>query len=122
VSGGPSHRALLAMVGDELIGIGESIIGSDATEAEVAFAVADEHHREGVATLLLERLAVIAQRDGVRRLTATVLPGNDDMRSVFRTVGLPVGSRSVDGVVEIVLDVTTRRSLRAAAAGRRGPS
>ena len=53
-----------------------------------------------MATLLLERLAVIAHDRGLRRFTATVLPDNRDMQLVFATVGLPgPHGRFVDGVV-----------------------
>jgi GNAT superfamily N-acetyltransferase len=120
------HVTLLATIEHELIGIGEYIVGRRPTEAEVAFAVADDHHREGVATLLLERLAVIAHDRGLSRLTATVLPGNADMQLVFRTVGLPVSSRFDDGVVEVILELTcmvslvTASSARAALAAARG--
>jgi GNAT superfamily N-acetyltransferase len=114
------HVTLLASIGEELIGIGEFIIGNNPTEAEVAFAVADDHHREGVATLLLERLAVIAHDRGLLSFTATVLPGNADMQLVFKTVGLAVRSRFDDGVVKTVLELSSLTSLNAAAAAR-GP-
>jgi GNAT superfamily N-acetyltransferase len=105
----PDRVTLLARLGDRLIGIGEYIASPRAPgEAEVAFAVADDHHREGVATLLLERLAIVAHRCGLHTLTAVVLPGNGDMQLVFRTVGLPVQSRFDDagGVVDVTLDIT----------------
>ena len=101
------HVTLLASIDRRLIGIGEYIIGADPTEAEVAFAVADDHHREGVATLLLERLAVIAHERGLLTFTATVLPGNADMQLVFRTVGLAVRSRFDDGVIKTVLELAS---------------
>jgi hypothetical protein len=53
-----------------IIGVGEYHVTDDGEEAEVAFAVADVHHREGVATVLLEDLAMIARSSGVRRLAA----------------------------------------------------
>jgi GNAT superfamily N-acetyltransferase len=112
------HVTLLASIGTELIGIGEYIIGTQPNEAEVAFAVADDHHREGVATLLLERLAVIAHDRGLLRFTATVMPGNTDMQLVFRTVGLDVTSRFDDGVVKIVLELASLTSLVAASDAR----
>ena len=109
------HVTLLASIDGRLIGIGEYIIGADPTEAEVAFAVADDHHREGVATLLLERLALIAHERGLLRFTATVLPDNADMQLVFRTVGLAVHSRFDDGVIKTVLELASLTALRAAA-------
>lgn len=82
------HVTLLAKIDDEVIGIGEYIVAPSADEAEVAFAVCDAHHHEGVATLLLEGLTRIARNAGLRRLTAITLPSNHDMRLVFRTIGL----------------------------------
>ncbi len=105
----PGHVALLVYVGVTLIGIGEYTADRhDPREAEVAFAVADDHHREGVATLMLERLAIVAHRCGLETFTAFVLPGNGDMQLVFRTVGLPVESRwdEAGAVVDVTLDIT----------------
>lgn len=115
----PRHVTLLASIDGQLIGIGESIAGDSLDEAEVAFAVADDHHGEGVATLLLERLAVIGRRCGLHRLSARTLPGNVDMQRVFRTVGLDQQSRFEDGVVDIVLDLSDFGPMRAQAAERR---
>ena len=121
VSGTSSHVTLLAFDENGLIGVGEYIIGTDPTSAEVAFAVADDHHREGIATLLLERLALIAHDRGLLRFTAMVLPDNADMQLVFRTVGLTTHTCFEDGVVDVVLDLSSVVSLRAAAAKRAVP-
>lgn len=111
----PRHVILLASIGDELIGIGEFIVGHKPDEAEVAFAVADDHHREGVATLLLERLAVVARRCGLRQLVAQTLPGNREMLLVFRTVGLAEQAHFDGGVVDVTLDLSTLDHLEAEA-------
>jgi GNAT superfamily N-acetyltransferase len=103
----PRHVVLLASVDNELIGIGEFIVTDKPDQAEVAFAVADDHHGEGVATLLLERLAVVARRCGLRQLVAQTLPGNHDMLLVFRTVGLTEQTHFDEGVVDITLDLST---------------
>ena len=78
--------------------------------------MADEHHHEGAATLLLERLAVIAKRCGFHFLTALTLPDNTEMRLVFHTVGLPEHSRFDDE------DGRRVRSLVVRAAAREPPS
>ena len=44
------HVTLLATIDGALAGIGEFIIGTTGDDAEVAFAVADDHHHEGIAT------------------------------------------------------------------------
>jgi nucleotide-binding universal stress UspA family protein/GNAT superfamily N-acetyltransferase len=115
---GPHHVTLLASVAGELIGIGEYVVGESRDEAEVAFAVADDHHREGVATLLLERLAVVARRCGIKHFTATTLPGNHDMQLVFRTVGLTQQSHFDGGVVDVTLDLASLDHLEIEAAAR----
>ena len=111
----PHHVTLLASIDNELIGLGEFVMSEKPDEAEVAFAVADDHHREGVATLLLERLAVVARRCGLKQLVAQTLPGNTDMLLVFRTVGLAEQTRLDGGVVDVTLDLSTLDHLEAEA-------
>lgn len=112
------HVSLLASIGDELIGIGEFIVCPTLDEAEVAFCVADSHHREGVATLLLERLAVVARRNGIERFVASTLFGNEEMLLVFRTIGLAEQTRVEHEVVRVTLDLTSLDELEAQAAQR----
>jgi GNAT superfamily N-acetyltransferase len=114
----PRHVVLLASVDGELIGIGEFVVTDHTDQAEVAFAVADDHHREGVATLLLERLALVARRCGLERLVAQTLPGNYDMLLVFRTVGLTEHTHFDGGVVDVTLDLSTLAHLETAAENR----
>jgi GNAT superfamily N-acetyltransferase len=114
----PRHVTLLATMDERLIGIGEFIVGDDPSEAELAFAVADDHHHEGVATLLLERLAVVGRRCGLRRFTARTMATNQDMRVVFRTVGLTEHCTMEDGEVNLTLDLTSLAGLEAQAATR----
>jgi GNAT superfamily N-acetyltransferase len=118
----PDHVTLLASIDGRLIGIGEYVAGDDADEVQVAFAVADDHRHEGVATLLLERVAMIAHRCGVKRLTARTLPGNVDMQLVFRTVGLPEQQHfdPDDGIIHIVLDLAGIDDMLVCAAARNG--
>jgi GNAT superfamily N-acetyltransferase len=100
------HVTLLATIDGELVGIGEFIVAASDDEAEVAFAVSDDHHGEGVATLLLENLVAIARRRNLAVLTAVVLPDNAQMLLVFRTVGLSEQARLDDDcVVEVRFDL-----------------
>lgn len=55
-----------------------------ATRAEVAVEVADHLHGRGLATILIERLAIIAERHGITHFTAEVLCENHAMLDVFR--------------------------------------
>lgn len=54
------------------------------TRAEVAVEVADHLHNRGLGTILIERLGVIAERHGITRFVAEVLPENRVMLDVFR--------------------------------------
>src|SRR5262249_11295026 len=51
--------------------------------AEVAFAVPDEMHGRGIATLLLEHLVSIARQHGVHAFTGETLAENTAMLTVF---------------------------------------
>ena len=77
-------------------------------EAEVAFAVTDLHQHEGIGTVLLEDLAMIARSAGFHRLVASTLPGTLRCSGVFRTVGLVTREWFADGVVHVQLDLTDR--------------
>ena len=52
--------------------------------AEVAVEVADRVHGEGLGTILVGRLAEIAERRGITRFVAEVLSENKEMLDVFR--------------------------------------
>jgi acyl-CoA synthetase (NDP forming)/GNAT superfamily N-acetyltransferase len=113
------HRVvLLAYDGDELIGIGEYIRVPGRPEAEVAFAVADSHQHEGVATVLLEDLALIARAAGLTKLVAETLATNDAMLVVFRSVGLVTRSWYDAGQIHVELDLTGESLLEDRADGR----
>ena len=73
--------------------------------AEVAFAVADAWHEYGIATILLAHLADAAADAGIDTFTASVLPSNHRMISVFRDSGYPVELRS--GADEIAVTLPT---------------
>ncbi|HEX6657490.1 MAG TPA: GNAT family N-acetyltransferase, partial [Ilumatobacter sp.] len=102
-----AHVTLIAQAGDDLIGVGEYHAMPNGDEAEVAFAVSDVHQHEGIATVLLEDLAMIARSAGFSRLVASTMPENTAMRRVFRTVGLLTRDWFSDGLVHVQLDLTT---------------
>jgi GNAT superfamily N-acetyltransferase len=55
----------------------------DGERAEVAVEIADHLHGRGLGTILLERLGAVAERHGVTRFVAEVLPDNRAMLDVF---------------------------------------
>jgi acyl-CoA synthetase (NDP forming)/GNAT superfamily N-acetyltransferase len=101
----PDHVALLAWLAGDLAGVASyEIVGSSGT-AEVAFAVADEVHHRGVATLLLEHLVSAARSSGVSTFTAEVLAENSAMLKVFATAGLHARRKQADGVTDLAFDL-----------------
>ncbi len=55
----------------------------DDERAEVAVEVADHLHGRGLGTILIERLAAVAEAHGIARFVAEVLPENGAMLDVF---------------------------------------
>jgi hypothetical protein len=93
--------ALVAVLDNEIIGVGrfDRRLGTD--EAEVAFAAADGFHPYGVATLLLDQLVVAARCRGITSFVAHTVWKNHDMLYVFLESGFDV-TRHVDcGVVTL---------------------
>jgi GNAT superfamily N-acetyltransferase len=56
----------------------------DETRAEVAVEVADHLHGRGLGTILIERLAIVAEQHGITHFVAEVLCENRAMLDVFR--------------------------------------
>ncbi len=56
----------------------------DDARAEVAVEVADHLHGRGLGTILIERLAAVAEARGITRFVAEVLSDNGAMLDVFR--------------------------------------
>jgi acyl-CoA synthetase (NDP forming)/GNAT superfamily N-acetyltransferase len=98
---GPDHAALLAWLGGRLVGVASYEATGRPGEAEVAFAVPDDMHRCGIATLLLEHLASLARQRGLRAFIAETLAENSAMLRMFADAGLPAQRRASDGVVEL---------------------
>jgi acyl-CoA synthetase (NDP forming)/RimJ/RimL family protein N-acetyltransferase len=98
---GDDHAALLAWLGEELIGVASYEPMGKAGTAEIAFAVADHMHGRGVATLLLEHLVSIARGRHVRAFTAQTLATNTAMLRVFADAGLPAKRELSDGLIDL---------------------
>ena len=95
------HAALLAWLGGRLVGVASYEPTTMAGTAEVAFAVSDDMHHRGIATLLLEHLVSLARRRGLTAFGATTLLENKAMLRVFAEAGLPVRRKVADGAVEL---------------------
>ncbi len=69
-----THMAFVSLLGDDIIGVASYDVLPGRNEAEAAFIVDDAHHGRGIATLLLEYLAVAAREHGLDALTARCCP------------------------------------------------
>jgi predicted CoA-binding protein len=69
--------------------------------AEVAFAVADDVHGRGIASVLLEHLVWQGRQRGLEAFTAETLAENSAMLRVFADVDLPAKRRVAGGTVEL---------------------
>ncbi len=100
---GPDHAALLARLDGRLVGVASYEPTERPGVAEIAFAVADEMHGRGVATLLLEHLVSLARQRHLTAFAAETLPENLAMQRVFADAGLKVTRRFADGVIELTM-------------------
>lgn len=81
----------------------------DRTRAEVAVEVADHLHDRGLGTILIERLGTVAERHGITRFVAEVLPENCAMLAVFRD-GFDAHVACRDGVDRIEFPTSAWRT------------
>ena len=102
------HAALLAWQDDRLVGVAAYEPAGKPGVAEVAFAVPDDMHGRGIASLLLEHLVWQAQQRDLRTFTAETLAENSAMLRVFANAGLPAKRRISDGVVKLAFDLPGR--------------
>lgn len=84
------HVALVALAEEDgrkvIVGGGRYIV-TEPGRAEIAFVVIDDYQGQGIGTLLMRHLAVIARKAGLKELIAEVLPENAAMRKVFSKFG-----------------------------------
>jgi acyl-CoA synthetase (NDP forming)/RimJ/RimL family protein N-acetyltransferase len=99
------RMAFVALRDDVMVGVARYDRWPTRSEAEVAFFVDDAHRGLGLATLLLEYLAAAAGEAGISGFTATVLPTNRRMVSVFHQAGFQTTSSFEEGVIEVRLDL-----------------
>ena len=99
--------ALVATVGDDIIGIGryDRLGGPASTSAEVAFNIADSFQGRGVGSVMLEHLAAIGAESGVAEFVADVLPQNRKMIQVFTEAGYDVSRNFDDGVISVRFEI-----------------
>jgi GNAT superfamily N-acetyltransferase len=99
------NGALLALVGERMVGLADWHATGTPGEAEIAFAVSDALHGRGVATLLAEHLLDVARRAGMSRFTAVTQSDNQAMLDVFTCLGVPAKFTWDDGTWMLSVDL-----------------
>jgi len=102
---------------EDILGVARFDVIGDG-EAEVAFNISDALQGKGLASVLLEHVAVAARERGVRRFTAEVLPQNGSMLGVFRDAGYEISQHLDDGFVSVGIDLDPTEKSRAVMADR----
>ncbi len=101
-----NHVALAALAEEDgrkvIIGGGRYIV-TEPGKAEIAFVVIDDYQGQGIGTLLMRHLAVIARKAGLKELIAEVLPENAAMRKVFSKFGFEARRGPDPQVIHLVL-------------------
>ena len=100
------RMVLVAELGDEIVAIAR-YDRSGPGEAEVAFTVADDQQGRGLATLLLEHLAVVARGNGIHVFLADTLANNTKMLGVFAAAGWVTKRHFDSGTIRVRFDIST---------------
>ncbi len=88
---------------EKVVGMGGYVLDEESLVAEVDFAVHPDYGRKGIGSFLLQRLADLAKKRGVRMFTAYVKRGQEGVFGVFSVIGYVLEISLVDGVYEIRL-------------------
>jgi GNAT superfamily N-acetyltransferase len=103
-----THSALVALAEEDghkaIVGGGRCII-TEPGKAEIAFLVIDDYQGQGLGSLLMRHLALIARKAGLSELIAEVLPENTAMRKVFSKFGFQARRGPDPQVVHLVLEL-----------------
>ncbi len=84
-----------------MIGVGDYRIKKGQNVAEVSIMIRDEYQGQGIGTILLEYLTMIAQDQGLYGFTAEVLADNRKMLRVFEKMGYDIEKRRKFGEYEL---------------------
>jgi acyl-CoA hydrolase/RimJ/RimL family protein N-acetyltransferase len=99
------EMAIFAVMGEEgkekIVGVGRYFTDPDTHTAEIAFAVRDDFHNQGVGTEMLSYLTYLARRHGLLGFTAEVLFDNAPMLHVFEKGGFDIERRNIAGLSEL---------------------
>ena len=103
-----SHVALVAQMDEDgrpaIVGGGRYIVVQPG-QAEIAFVVVDAYQGQGVGTILMRHLAVLARDAGLKELIAEVLPENSAMLKLFKKFGFRSASKGSPQMIHLALQL-----------------
>ncbi len=111
------RMVLVAQLGEEIVAIARYDRCGDG-EAEVAFTVDDDQQGRGLATLLLEHLAVVARGNGIHVFLADTLADNMKMLNVFAAAGWVSERHFEQGTVRVRFNIDSTTASIDAVEGR----
>jgi len=101
--------ALVACVqestGERIVGVGRYFVleAPEPSAAEIAFVVEEDYHGQGLASILLKHLLLIARQQGISRFEADVLHANKKMLRVFERSGLRVVTKASSDSIHVTM-------------------
>lgn len=104
ISPAAGRLTVAAWLADRLVGVA-SAERTGPTIAEVALLVADDCHRLGIGTLMLEHLAARAREHGINRFTAEILAQNELALRTLRDLGLGMSTTWESGTALVEMDL-----------------
>jgi acetyltransferase len=84
----------------EILAAGRLVKAEQANEAEFAVLISDAFHGHGLGTELVRRLIEIARVEKLDRVTADILPENDQMLRVCSLLGFQLQHSVEEHVVK----------------------
>jgi RimJ/RimL family protein N-acetyltransferase len=85
---GINHFAIVATIGDDIIGVARWVrLFDDPETAEAAIVVGDAFQGKGLGKRLARELADTARARGVRRIRASILSDNPPAHALMRVIG-----------------------------------
>jgi RimJ/RimL family protein N-acetyltransferase len=104
-----SHVALVAQIDENgrpaIVGGGRYIVVQPG-QAEIAFVVVDTYQGQGLGTILMHHLTVLARNAGFKELIAEVLPENGAMLKLLRNFGFRPASKGSHQVIHLALQLS----------------
>src|SRR5438046_1928625 len=104
--------ALVGTLGERIVALASYSRLRDPGTAEIAFAVADEEQGRGIATRLLEQLALRAADVGITGFVAEVMAENRAMLGVFADAGFELARELEHGQGELPFPIGATAGFR----------